>query len=495
MNRSIKLIVYLIIVVFSLTKAGGQPVWISTGDYVTPSIMHDTERGYFFVARSTRLLPDGSIGQSIADISNIIVQTDKDLKTMHTINISMIGEWNVFLTKAFKVDPERILLTGIAYHNKHDEYRIGMIWMDSDLNLLRDTIIGVDNYYLNPHGWMIENQAGNLVTYGTLFVKDQPTINVTPFNYFFLVLDHEGSVLEFSEQVLEGSPIYVIPLADNKYHMLGTNKTNIQLNSDFTYDTTLVLNLPMDNVIMPIRLQPYNDNSYFVLVEYIVGAGPDYFDVDLAVFRVDSEAHILSTFAYGFADTTDWGTAVSYFHPDTLFVGGARKIEPFPADSNDFNHLFVHKTTISGEIVSTAFFGVSGQVNLGGLLATSDGGCIMSGTYYDFLTFPGSNITDAFFVKMDANGTITKLDESKLQLHPQKYLVYPIPAKNHLMIRSKDNFRTKASFFNANGVLITSLNFISNAEIDVSGFQSGIYFLQLIQQDGYSETKKLLIKN
>ncbi|PKL15106.1 MAG: hypothetical protein CVV49_21965, partial [Spirochaetae bacterium HGW-Spirochaetae-5] len=93
------------------------------------------------------------------------------------------------------------------------------------------------------------------------------------------------------------------------------------------------------------------------------------------------------------------------------------------------------------------------------------------------------------------NGTITRLDESKLQLHPQKYLVYPIPAKDHLMIRSKDSFRTRASFFNANGVLITSLDFVSNAEIDVSGFQPGVYFLQLIQQDGYSETKKLLIKN
>jgi hypothetical protein len=470
----------------------GQPVWISTGDYVSPSFLLETPERYVLGTLTSKLKPDGSYGDPFIDWGSIIIATDKSLQIQDSIFIQFIDDWYVMIFQSKLLNNGQILLTGPACHIITKEYKMGMIWLDESLNILHDTLIGIENHRIDPSGSVIINQAGKLVSWGSVLPTKGSSDEALSNEYFFIEMEQNGTILNYLVQSLEAAPYYLLPVGSDKYHSWAWNNRIVQLNSDFSYDTTYTLSLPEQIYLW--RTQAYNNQSYFLLGDYS-HAESGYLDIDLAVLHVDSTANVLNTFVFGFKGEMDGGTAVSYFHPDTLFVGGARKIEPFPVDSNDFNHLFVHKTTISGEIVSTAFFGINGQVNLGGLLATSDGGCIMSGTYNDFLTYPDSNIRDVFLVKMDANGTITRLDESKLQLHPQKYLVYPIPAKDHLMIRSKDSFRTRASFFNANGVLITSLDFVSNAEIDVSGFQPGVYFLQLIQQDGYSETKKLLIKN
>jgi len=458
-------------------------------------LMIEHENGYLLGAKNTHLLTDGSISQSFVDITNKFVYVDKGMNVIHFRTISLIGDWNVLLSKAFKYDSNTVLLTGIAYHEVMDEYRIGMIWIDTALNVLHDTVIGMENYSLNPHGWMEVNQKGNLVTYGTLFDKKEAFTLASPDHYFFMELDHDGSLIEFSEQVLAGTPYYLVPIGAEKYHMYGNNYTIIQLNSDFFYDTTFALNLPMENIFVPIRLQTYNYNTYFLLIEYIVDAGSDYFDSDLAVIIVDSMANILNTFAYGFADTTDRGTKVSCHHPDTLFVGGARNVQTFPIDSSYFNHLFVHKITISGEIVSTTFFGADGLVYMSGLLATDDGGCIMSGLFYDFLTYPDSNIRDAFFIKVNPDGTITRLEEENYHSITDNYVVFPNPVLDRLIINGADQEKTLAQLFNTKGVLLKSLEFDSYAEIDVSGFPSGAYLLQLLQRDGKSVTKKLMIKN
>jgi hypothetical protein len=224
-----------------------------------------------------------------------------------------------------------------------------------------------------------------------------------------------------------------------------------------------------------------------------VDAGNGFYDTDLAVIVMDSVANVMDSFIFGFADTSDRGAQVSFYHPDTLFLGGARNVQPFPEDSTDFNHLFVHKTSVSGEIVATAFYGANGMLSMGGILATSDGGCIMAGQFYDFLTHPESEIRDAVFVKVNPDGTITNLEEKKTSVNGDSFVVYPNPARDQIFIQSNSRLKIRALLYNSTGVLISGFEFVSRVGFDVSGLPVGVYLLQLITPDGTIKTRKVLL--
>jgi hypothetical protein len=492
MNRSIILLLFsvaLLVVLSSQTIS--QPIWVSTGENVVPALMKEHENGYFLIARNTRLLPNGAISESMADITNRIVYADKEMNVRHTKIISMIGDWNIMLSESFLTDSETILLSGIAYNESLDEYSIGMVWTDTALNVLHDTVLVMENYKLNPHGWMVQNQQGNLVTYGTFSDLEKPFAQPSTDHYFFMVLDHQGNLLEFSEQFLTGFPFYLVPVGDDKYHMWATNNTILQLNNEFTYETSFSTDLPAE-ITIP-RLKPYLENRYFLYGDFFVDAGNGFYDTDLAVIVMDSVANVMDSFIFGFADTSDRGAQVSFYHPDTLFLGGARNVQPFPEDSTDFNHLFVHKTSVSGEIVATAFYGANGMLSMGGILATSDGGCIMAGQFYDFLTHPESEIRDAVFVKVNPDGTITNLEEKKTSVNGDSFVVYPNPARDQIFIQSNSRLKIRALLYNSTGVLISGFEFVSRVGFDVSGLPVGVYLLQLITPDGTIKTRKVLL--
>jgi hypothetical protein len=491
MNRSVFLLLFYVTALVILPpQLNGQPIWVSTGENVVPALMKEHENGYFLLARNTRLLPNGAISESMADITNRIVYADKEMNVRHMKIISMIGDWNIMLSEAFLSDSETLLLTGIAYHESLDEYSIGMVWTDTALNVLRDTVFVMKNYKLMPHGWMVQNQQGNLVTYGT-WTETDISAQAYSDQYFFMVLDYEGNLLEFSVQFLTGFPFYLVPVGDDKYHMWAINNTILQLNSDFTHDTSYLTGLPAD-ITIP-RMKPFLENRYFLYGDFFVDAGNGFYDTDLAVFVLDSVANVMNSFIYGFADTSDRGAQVSFYHPDTLFLGGARNVQPFPEDSTDFNHLFVHKTSVSGEIVATAFYGASGMLSMGGVLATSDGGCIMAGQCYDFLTHPDSEVRDAVFVKVNPDGTITSLGDKMTSLNDNYFVVYPNPVRDRIFIKSHSNMKTRALLYSPTGVLISGHEFVSSAGFEVSGLPSGIYLLQLLTPDGAAKTYKVMV--
>lgn len=88
-------------------------------------------------------------------------------------------------------------------------------------------------------------------------------------------------------------------------------------------------------------------------------------------------------------------------------------------------------------------------------------------------------------------GTITGIRQSL----SNKYIeIYPNPCSSELNIKS-DKRLNEILIFDINGkiVLIEKNIISSNTVINVSDFQSGVYFIQTINYKGYSEINKLII--
>ncbi|MDP2236946.1 MAG: T9SS type A sorting domain-containing protein, partial [Bacteroidales bacterium] len=302
-----------------------------------------------------------------------------------------------------------------------------------------------------------------------------------------------GEIVNSLVQNLDGNPYYLWPVGADKYHMWSWENSVVQLNADLSYDTTYPINLSSEFFIW--RTQPYNDQSYFLLGDR-PGGSPGINDVEIAVVHVDNEANVLNSFVFGFVGEWTSGACLSSIDPGVLFIGGtASEVDYTLIDSTDFNQIFIHKTNISGEIQRTSFYSTNGSIRMGNLLATSDGGCLISGEYNDFMNHPFTHISDAFFLKMDANGIITSLPFNKTSLKPTAYAIHPNPVKEKFRIQSATGQTTKAMLYNLNGALVKRFEFVSDFEADVSTLMPGAYLLQLSRQDGYMESRKLIIMN
>src|SRR5690606_13112224 len=75
------------------------------------------------------------------------------------------------------------------------------------------------------------------------------------------------------------------------------------------------------------------------------------------------------------------------------------------------------------------------------------------------------------------------------------FSIYPNPAKSELFLTSKNNSgNLKLIIFNLEGRLLNTqnLNFENQTSIDVSNLSSGIYFLNIEDENGTTTVKKFI---
>lgn len=86
----------------------------------------------------------------------------------------------------------------------------------------------------------------------------------------------------------------------------------------------------------------------------------------------------------------------------------------------------------------------------------------------------------------------TSIDENELQ---NTFNIYPNPASTYLQINT--NFQSNnntVEIFNQTGQIVARENInASNSSIDISNLAAGIYIISLVDNNGNSKRKKLII--
>ena len=140
----------------------------------------------------------------------------------------------------------------------------------------------------------------------------------------------------------------------------------------------------------------------------------------------------------GSLDTNDypafWG-ALDYQNKDSIFIGGTKNINIFNLNfSNTPSWYTILQTDSMLNIRWEHFYGGDAYYNMTKLIATSDGGCIMAGTRFDYISHPWVHERDIYILKVNAEGLITSTNDQPASI-VHDAIVYPNPGKNVLKVQ------------------------------------------------------------
>ena len=275
------------------------------------------------------------------------------------------------------------------------------------------------------------------------------------------------------------------------YIFFSMSRLNI-FNSSFCLDTVIQLNRSIDNITAllsssgEIFLSGNTTRSGFTGV-YVTHAS-------LGVIKLDS-SYTENAFAQ-YGKTGDTLHIASYKGLDTkipniIYAGGISNFQPtMTAFNNVPSWITVSNIDSNLNIRWERFLGGDAYYELWSVLATSDGGCLLTGTRYDHLT--QFEERDVVIIKIDSTGSITGVNNLPA-IKLQEMILYPNPVEEELNIHVGGHTEIiRVEIYSMQGRLMVSYDDFLLHTIKVSNLPSGQYLLKASCRDGQVMTEKFL---
>ncbi len=183
------------------------------------------------------------------------------------------------------------------------------------------------------------------------------------------------------------------------------------------------------------NIGPFNNEKYLFTGKYhYTNSSPR--DDDLAVMYMNKDYSILKEKHFGASDTVDFPAYtknISFIDPTRIFCGYTKNQDPLNVFSANLTWFSLVLLNDSLEVQWERFYGGDANYGLWHILATSDGGCLLAGTRYDWTT--QYNERDAILIKVDENGLITATGPGP-NIQARDAIVYPNPGREKLTIES-----------------------------------------------------------
>lgn len=395
---------------------------------------------------------------------------DDDFSPLDSIYINEIDNHHIFLHEILPLTSDSMLLYGMAYNQDLNDLQICIIWLNSELEILNYIFIGESDEMDYP-GEILVNSNDNIVMHGQI----DPDWLISPGNEkrFFLEISQNGGTVQYVLDSTCSLGFGLMPLnADNKYQMPGIQSI-IQLNSDFSIDTTFDFDYINFELFF---LGALNNGQNILLGNYFLGVNPinpDIPDFDLCFKVIDYEAQVTNSLTIGTQDTTDRIGGYD-IDGDTIFLGGTKHV----MNGTVNNWMKIYKVSLPDSVISEYSFGGYGKYTLNNVLATKDGDCIITGNWWDWVNYPGDQKqNDAVILKVSTGGQINSTNRNNLPIN-SKVAIYPNPGQNELNIvsGSKDS---EIIIFNVPGTRIINQAFSHNITINTTDLKPGLYFYQV----------------
>jgi hypothetical protein len=179
---------------------------------------------------------------------------------------------------------------------------------------------------------------------------------------------------------------------------------------------------------------------------------------------------------------------MDFYSEDKIWVATFIPIpETFPGEEEFYVYLFDSDVKLEGSNV----FGGDKRYWLSHLLATSDGGCIITGVVPEY---EGSQYANGYILKLMPNDMLTHTTETPMK-YTGEVMVYPNPFSREISISSKSS-GLKFSLFNITGneVIRHELRETSDISLSAGHLQKGFYFFTIRDGNQIIQNGKL-IKN
>ena len=201
------------------------------------------------------------------------------------------------------------------------------------------------------------------------------------------------------------------------------------------------------------------------------------------IMLMDTSYHIYKDVTFGAVDTIDYpglDRNMSFLQPNRVYCGLTRNIaEQIPIYSTNKSWYGVYLLDDSLNILWKRFYGGDAYYMLRVIEATTDGGCLLAGRRYDYLTQDME--FDIVIVKMDSTGLITSTGpDAVLQAHDA--IVYPNPGSNVINIESGPQiYGAWFSLYDLAGKLLERKQLNGQKEtLQTSGLPNGVYLWNIV---------------
>lgn len=420
---------------------------------------------------------------------NLLYKADINFNLIDSIKVERFGRYRPALVYLFKLNNNMLLWAGPALDTISRDFQICMVWLDQNLNIIKKSIYGLPNRSIMMHNVQL-NPVGNIVWNGKIEADGSLSVDLITHDYFFWEFSVTGDEIKYATTSLPYNTfIGIVPIGNQGKYMVHHANKIIRLHADFSEDT--IINFTYPHRFMPYQFLALNQNGYLINGEIVGGEALGFpINADLAFLHIDALGNISKMNRYGSLDTLDRYGQIRFFHPDTLFVAGLRDFRWEVPDS----YISIYKTNVAGAVFFTKHFGGYGKYYLGDVTVLADGGCIVTGGWWDAHHIPAYEFQmDAFLFKINKHGIITG-SNAQWVINSKEIVVYPNPVGDRLYFSGSQNYRNLVfELYSAEGRLVKKeiLNRLDET-IDMSLMPRGLYFYRLNNTKGFSEKGKLM---
>ncbi len=435
-----------------------------------------TEDGGFILAASTKSYGNGSF-----DL--YIIRTDAYGDTLWTRTFG--GTRYDTAKDILKIDAENYLVAGSL------DGKVYLIKIKDDGDTVWTKIIGnEDDYIVNT---VKKTEGGEFVLCGNKDLSD----------YFIMKTDSNGDSV-WTKTYEYGTAYSIDPTTDGGYILmirpgdwLHPLNDFVIVKTDLFGDSLWAKVFGTANVEIGFEVEQTSDGGFMLAGRK---DGPTVGDSDFYLVKTDSTGEFLWDKIYGGDDVDRAFTAMQT--SDGGFVLGGYT-ESFNVGYFDF---YIVRTNSAGDTLWTKTFGEDWQEEISDIEETSDGGFAAVGYTY---SFGASNFPDIYFVKTDANGLITSINDyyntkeinfTLEQNYPNPFnpttvIKYSIPA---VETGHAPSLRVTLKVYDVLGneiaTLVNEYKPAGTYEVKFDGgsLSSGVYFYKL-QAGEFSSSKKMLL--
>ncbi|MEI6060467.1 MAG: T9SS type A sorting domain-containing protein [Bacteroidota bacterium] len=376
-------------------------------------------------------------------------------------------------------------LTIGGYRQKNSaNAQLWVMKIDTGLNIIWD-----NKYFTNrpftTNMSVTENSGGNLVIGSALTTGNPNNFH----SIVFLKITKDGDSLRskfFNNGDMLSTDLQSLIWIDGNYKAFVEGFQSYTGNNCFSQ----ILQLDSNLNLLEVRPTPYiieryltaekrNENEYFL-------AGKAYSTAthyDVAIAKLDKMEDSLDFNRAGkpgkTADYSGWMQCLSIANSNSIYTGGTGNYTSGFYCSSKTRVLMLSNYDSLLNCRWTRFYGSEACYTLSTMDATSDGGCIIAGMYYD-PDNPG-NMLDVIIIKVDSTGLFTDLPENKTVFSHQAIL-YPNPGNDYLVIQSGQQIKEAMfSLYDASGCQVLETRLENTIEQrDVSQLPAGSYPWQII---------------
>jgi len=469
--KFIRLLVFFSLILSSGYSQHSFELLISNTNDEYPFEVFQTEQGEYFMAMISRVEYTDYFYSKIIRISPLgVIMGETEI-----VN----PEGDCILYNLLRTGENTMVAIGEWKHTGANS-EIWYVSLDTSLNILWDKKYKIDEDWITFIRSFI-NSEGNIVS--------GASIAQLPYIY--------TSKLVFLELTLSGDSIY------GCYNLTGNSPLFYDI---IEFDTTYLafthgfLDYPGDDILtldqnfnilsvdsIPHRLErcltakKRNNTSIYLTGNYYFNS-----QSDIGIELLNSEFKQIHFTYTGEEDLRDYCGAdqsMDFYFPDTIFTAGTKNIDPYEPYYSDYHSWYCLNNFDSAlNLRWSKFYGGDAYYVLRYILATPDGGALLSGTKYD--TSNPQNKLDIYIIKVDSCGLITGMTETKIPSGHQMVL-FPNPGTDQCFVDLGGQYLSVVlTIFDLNGnICIKQALSQHKNRVITSHLLSGIYFYTITTSD------------